>query len=472
MLCLTAFPEIGASLGLRSRLPQSTNGWTEINGWTHTSLPDSGRFLFGGPLSSKASRFQIPKSGIYFVSFSVHLSHANIGLFEAAVVINGKIAERNKPLSSARQGYQGAEFSLVVSGFVNVGSSEEISVFVFSEKDRDWTIQDNSQFALRYTGPMGIFPAFSASKGTVMKLLPSPLPRAIRNWETSGIPGVFISLTGFSSSTGQFVCICDGVFFLAANIRVQANQGTHRLHTLINNEIRGPFVDVKTYGEHQSIFTMNLYESVYLKRGDTVFLGLNSTSSEGVAILSDSGFFVSYIDVFNQSSLQGVSTVTKTINEIPGIGWMELTTLPIPSVTHVQFVNPEVFRMGRFTCTQSGIYYIAVSIKPHIVNKALGITASQLNVIVQGSTACLKIINDIKEEGEGGADRSRLEYWDEFFNEPSLIATPSQLDLTSYGLSKVLFIVFHASCFFFFVFVFLLNISPSKINLDFLFSLP
>ena len=51
-----------------------------------------------------------------------------------------------------------------------------------------------------------------------------------------------------------------------------------------------------------------------------------------------------------------------------------------------------------------------------------------------------------------------------------MIATPSQLDLTSYGLSKVLFIVFHVSCFFF-VFVFLLNLSPSKINLDFLFSL-
>ena len=58
-------------------------------------------------------------------------------------------------------------------------------------------------------------------------------------------------------------------------------------------------------------------------------------------------------------------------------------------------------------------------------------------------------MNDIKEEGEGGVDRSRLEYWDEFFNEPSLIATPSQLDLTSYGLSKVLFIVFHVSCFLF-----------------------
>ena len=357
----TAFPEIGASLDLSSRLLQSTSGWSEVSGWTDTQLSDSGRFLFGAPLVTKASRFQIPKSGIYFVSFSVHLSQADIGLFQAALVINGQTDQRNEAMSAVRQGYQSGDFSLVVSGFVDLRSSDEISVFAFSEKDTDWSVEDDSQFTLRYTGPVGSFPAFSAIKSTAMTTGSPSSSHVVRNWDTSGTPGTFVSLTGFSPSTGEFVAICEGIYFLAANIRVRANRGLQKLYLTVNGEIRGPFIDVET-ASSESVFTMNLHGSLYLKTGDKLTLLIDSSSSAGVAIHLDSGFSVSYIDAFNQSSLQGVSTLTQTTTEIPGTGWMELTTWPTPLIAHVQFYNPEVFHHGRFTCSQGGIYYVAVSI--------------------------------------------------------------------------------------------------------------
>ena len=84
---------------------------------------------------------------------------------------------------------------------------------------------------------------------------------------------------------------------------------------------------------------------------------LCATSNEKAAILSNSSFSLSYIDTFNQTSLQGLSTVTQTANEIPGTGWMELTTWPKPSIVHVQFFNSEVFQKGRFMCSRGGVYY-------------------------------------------------------------------------------------------------------------------
>ena len=356
-----AFPEIGLSMDLRARLPQSTNGWSEVTGWTDTHLSDTGRFLFGAPLASKASRFSIPKSGIYFVSFSVHLAQADTGLFEAALIINGQIDKSNRAMTTVKHGRQGGDFSLVVSGFMDLRSSDYVSVYVYSEKDTDWVIEDDSQFSLRCSGSVGLFPAFSAIKHSAVTFEFSSSSNVIRNWKISGSLGLFVSLAGFSSSTGEFVPICDGIYFVAANIRVQARPGLYKLYLSVNGKSLGPSYDENAVIS-DSIFTMNLHGSFYFKAGDTVALMINSSSlGAKLTIHSDSGFSVSYVDAFNQSSLQGVSTDIKTTNEIPGIGWMEITTWSESSIARVQFFNPEVFQNGRFICSQGGVYYVSVS---------------------------------------------------------------------------------------------------------------
>jgi len=332
-----------------------------VTGWTDTHLSDTGRFLFGAPLASKASRFSIPKSGIYFVSFSVHLAQADTGLFEAALIINGQIDKSNRAMTTVKHGRQGGDFSLVVSGFMDLRSSDYVSVYVYSEKDTDWVIEDDSQFSLRCSGSVGLFPAFSAIKHSAVTFEFSSSSNVIRNWKISGSLGLFVSLAGFSSSTGEFVPICDGIYFVAANIRVQARPGLYKLYLSVNGKSLGPSYDENAVIS-DSIFTMNLHGSFYFKAGDTVALMINSSSlGAKLTIHSDSGFSVSYVDAFNQSSLQGVSTDIKTTNEIPGIGWMEITTWSESSIARVQFFNPEVFQNGRFICSQGGVYYVSVS---------------------------------------------------------------------------------------------------------------
>lgn len=347
------------------------SGWSELSGWTDNQLSDSGRFLFGAPLVSKASRFEIPKSGIYFVSFSVHLSQADIGMFEAALIINGQVDKSNKAMTAVKHGRQGGDFSLVVSGFLDLRSSDYISVYVFSENDRDWVIEDDSQLSLRYSGSVGSFPAFSAIKHTAARFGPFSFSSIIHHWETSGSLGLFASLAGFSSSTGEFVPICDGIYFVSANIRVEARPGLYKLYLSVNGDVSGPSSDEKVVNS-DSIFTMNLHGSFLLKTGDTVALNVNSSSSNSrLTIHAQSGFSVSYIDTFNQSSLQGVSAVTQTTNEVPGIGWMEITTWSTPSIAHVLFHNSKVFHKGRFTCSQGGIYYVSVSCSIFCLNFVL-----------------------------------------------------------------------------------------------------
>ena len=179
---------------LRARRPQSTSGWSEVTGWTDTHLSDTGRFLFGAPLASKASRFSIPKSGICFVSFSVHLAQADTGSFEATLIINGQIGKNSKAMTTVKHGRQGGDFSLVVSGFMDLRSSDYVSVYVYSEKDTDWIIEDDSQFSLRCSGSVGLFPAFSAIKDSAVTFDCFSSSNVIRLWETSG------SLSGFTVS--------------------------------------------------------------------------------------------------------------------------------------------------------------------------------------------------------------------------------------------------------------------------------
>ena len=332
-----------------------------MTGWTDTHVSDTGRFLFGAPLANKASRFSIPRSGIYFVSFSVHVVQADTGVFQAGLIINGQIDKSDKAMTAVKHGRQGDDFSLVVSGFMDLRSSDCVSVYVYSEKDTDWVIESDSQFSLRYSGSVGSFPAFSAIKHSDVTLDSFEPSNVIRNWETSGSVGLFVSLAGFSSSIGEFVPICDGIYFVAANIRVQARPGSYKLYLSVNGERIGPSYDEKVVIS-DSIFTMNLHGSFYFKAGDTVALMINASSwDEVLTIHPNSGFSVSFVDAYNQSSLQGVSTVIKTTNEIPGVGWMEITTWSRPSIAHVQFYNPEVFQNGRFTCSQGGMYYISVS---------------------------------------------------------------------------------------------------------------
>ena len=356
-----AFPEIALSLDLRARLPQSTSGWSEVTGWTDAHLSNTGRFLFGAPLANKASQFSIPKSGIYFVSFSVHLVQADIGVFQAALIINGQIYKSNKAMTAVKQGHQGGDFSLVVSGFMDLRSSDYVSIYVYSEKDTAWVVEDDSQFSLRYSGFRGSFPAFSAIKRSDITFESFPSSNIIRNWETSGFLGLFVSLAGFSSSTGEFVPICDGIYFVAADIHVQPRPGLYKLYLSVNGQSLAPSYDENVVSS-DGIFTMNLHGSFYFKAGDTVALMISSSSLDAkLTLLSNSSYSVSYVDAFNQSSLQGVSTVIKAVNEIPGIGWMEITTWCKPSIAHVQFYNPEVFQNGRFTCSHGGIYYVSVS---------------------------------------------------------------------------------------------------------------
>ena len=334
-----------------------------MTGWKTAELHDTGRFLFGDPLENKLSQFRVPKSGIYFVSANIGLYRANSGFFEINVITNQQISSPTGSLSAVRSGQpDGFTFTLTLGGFVDLRASDLVSIYVYSERDTDWIIKDESQFCVTRVGKIGVVPGFAATNELPVSFS-SNVPQTIRKWKTSGKLGLFESLTGFSPPTGQFLCICEGLYFIAANIHLQAGYGEYSLSFSVNGKLQDHRVHT-SFRKQGDIFTINLFGAYFFKKGDSLGLEINSTKAGATyTIESNSSFSMSYIRTYNQSFQQGVSTVLQVPYKVPGAGKLEIKVWPIPESSPIEFYSKNTFQNGRFTCTESGIYYIAVNLQ-------------------------------------------------------------------------------------------------------------
>lgn len=179
--------------------------------------------------------------------------------------------------------------------------SDYVFVYVYLEKDIDWVIEDDSQFLLCYFGFVGFFLVFFVIKYSVFILDFFLFFIVICNWEISGFVGLFVSLVGFFLFIGEFVLICDGIYFVVVNICVQVRFGLYKLYLFVNGERFGFFYDENVVF-FDSIFIMNFYGLFYLKVGDILVFMIKVLSlDERLIIYLNSDFFVSFVDVFNQS---------------------------------------------------------------------------------------------------------------------------------------------------------------------------
>ncbi|XP_048580321.1 uncharacterized protein LOC116612238 isoform X2 [Nematostella vectensis] len=353
------FPEIGFSADLGQPLQQSARGWVEVTGWTTAGLANTGRFHYGASLQESQSRFRVPKSGIYYVSTSLLLGNADNGVFRAAVILNGELNNRNDGLCGVLKPGTDQESSILFSGFAEFLAGDTVSIYAQSELDEDWIIKDESDFSLHYTGQVASFPAFFAAKTAPLRLTTGT--NFIRNWQTNGAPGLFQSLPGFSSSTGEFIPVCDGVYFAAANIRVDAGQGTFILSLSVNGLAQGPVTEMKV-ARPESVFTLNLFGAFHIRRGDIVALQLRVNTADSVVGV-ESSFSVVRVNDFKSAALAGVSVVSTSQQKLSGSGTLELLDWPFPSNNHMLFANAAVFKGGRFTCTEGGVYFISSSLR-------------------------------------------------------------------------------------------------------------
>lgn len=351
------------SADLKESIQQTTSGWVEVQGWETAGLHETGRFLFGDPLGNKLSQFHVPKSGIYFVSANVGFKQANLGSFRISVNTDKEIPSAVAALSAIRSGQSdGSDFTLSLGGFAELQAGDKVSIFAHSEKDTDWIIKDESQFCLIRVGRIGVIPGFAARREKPVTYTMKG-PHTIRKWKINGSPGLFESLTGFSPSTGRFVCVCEGLYFIAANIHLVAGYGEYSLSFSVNGAIQDLSVYVNSQSQ-ENLFTLHLYGTYHLSMGDSLTLEINSSRNEVSYILNaDSSFSVSYIRSYNQSVPEGVSTVLRAPRQIPGAGKLEVKMWPPSQPFSARFHSAKTLQKGRFTCTTGGIYFITVNLK-------------------------------------------------------------------------------------------------------------
>lgn len=84
---------------------------------------------------------------------------------------------------------------LSYAGFITLRAGERVSAYVYSAKDKSWTVKSQSSITFHFFGNYGSSPGFLVSPGT-SRVLVNPSNYHITSWSKSGRAGLFQSLTG------------------------------------------------------------------------------------------------------------------------------------------------------------------------------------------------------------------------------------------------------------------------------------
>eukprot|EP00794_Sanderia_malayensis_P016063 gene16063-17686_t len=351
------------SLSIPSNVPVKSTGWYKIQNWQ--APVDSGHLITGTSLSGvNNSDVYIPRSGLYTVFITLSLTGADVnGRFKLALVINNNINNSPNGMSSSVKGGPLGPKSLTINGVVHLQHADHISVYVYSETDSDWTIsgQSKTTLSMEFVDSLEEVPGFSASLKTPVVVTTSGW-RYLREWSIDNKPGLFKSQTGFSKHVGEFVPICDGVYLVSANVRIQTNTSSptyFQLGIAINSDANGSTVKAMSSEE----FTLPVSVSLHLRKGQIISLLVKGSALTPWTVSADSGFSAVRLSSYS-STTPGFSTVLQNSIKGSGGGWIRIP-LQLPNGTsYGQFQTATKYiAAGRYNPHPEGLYTITATIR-------------------------------------------------------------------------------------------------------------
>ncbi|XP_066919784.1 LOW QUALITY PROTEIN: fat-like cadherin-related tumor suppressor homolog [Clytia hemisphaerica] len=296
---INCFPEIGIHAGIKENVQATSTGWLTLNDWwvDDDETDDSFKSSYKNDLVLESKTFvKIPITGIYHVSASIPIFSINAtagGKFTLAMVNGESLDSDSLSLQSTIKEGTGDLTTLVISGFCEYGAGEMVSFRVFSENDDSFYVTPGSKMSIHYIGITQTAPAFLVQVDQDYTIA-APSGEIVKPYLTSGRAKLFTYLTGLLPLSGTYVTACEGIFYLAANIMLEAGAGTYTLEVLINSQVSASYITTTT--TPGGIIPLSVFESMKVGKGVVISLRLKADASGNpVKVLKYSSWSIGFI---------------------------------------------------------------------------------------------------------------------------------------------------------------------------------
>ena len=184
-------------MNLRNSITVSSTGWTELYGWTAEAANGqtaNGPYDFDAELLNERD-FDIPITGIYYVTATIPLSSASDGKFQAAIITDDITTDDRIGLRSVYENmaFVGGRAALSVGGFMKLIADEHISVQIHSSADATYVIDQSASVVFHFIGVPGSVPAYLAQISSDQVFSNKSI---IKPWITEGESRLYQSLSG------------------------------------------------------------------------------------------------------------------------------------------------------------------------------------------------------------------------------------------------------------------------------------
>lgn len=98
---------------------------------------------------------------------------------------------------------------------------------------------------------------------------------------------------GLLSDQGTYVTACDGVFYLASNIMIEADAGTYTLEVMIDDQVSASYKTQVT--KSGNVVPLNVFESMKVAKGVVISLRISASTSNPVKVLKFSSWSLGFI---------------------------------------------------------------------------------------------------------------------------------------------------------------------------------
>ena len=349
-------------------------GWTEVTGSAWKT--DGYKGLHGHEsFDPGTGRFTAPQAGKFLVSATIRLDSADDGWFSTAVLTNGVDSfdgSFDTGMSVLSGDLADNYNDMTISGLRQLDTGDFLSVAVYAATDTDYTMYSNSAgfsvVAIRSKV------AFSAAKVQTQDVTASGWTESTGPYSCSGYKGLFAH-PSFDESTGRFTAPSEGIYFAAANIRLDhADTGWFSAAVLTNGESSWESGMSALNGDLAANFEdMCVVGLRHLQANDFLSVWVYSNEDAEYSIAHDGGSLhvaqLQRIRVGADVPAESFSVTVADSTGNSGVGalgsnrWTEMSSWESDSYHGLAHDFDFDTGTGRFTAQHDGIYYVAAQVR-------------------------------------------------------------------------------------------------------------
>jgi hypothetical protein len=347
----------GVHADLKSDVSITSTGYSRVTGWLTSGT--AGLFTTGA-FNGNSGKFTVPVDGAYFISSQLRLDSAS-GMSKAFIAIDGK--EEHVGLQHEWENPPSTFYTLTACGIVWLKTGQVVSPQIYSKRDNNLAVQDESGFSVHYLQSRASWSGFHSHllnkvSGT------SKTWKELKGWTSMGNKkGLFVVGSSFDAASGKYTLAMAGIYFVSANVQISNDGGSiTRLSVAIDGVVSsaGGLTAVRENPSSQT-YTLSVGGFLQLNNGQNITLQLLSASVSQWTVEPTSDFTVSFI--CGSLSVPAFSVHVAADTSVSSSGWQEVTGYSLTGAKGLfQSGGSNLnFQTGRFTAPVSGIYIIAAN---------------------------------------------------------------------------------------------------------------